>query len=510
MTFDEYNTDANYDDDNSSLEKLVEIGLKEGKTSDEIKSSLSPKWQKSKKLGEFDNYVTKYSKPKTETEKVITEAPKNNTVITEAEPETIKQNNNAANRQNEDSLTQEQIEYQNQLRNKQQAWDNMLDSAGRQSEAIRNIDDHMVEQLPTFMFKRYSDGEFGDPKSKDAKLRLAHFMINGLGTALSNMGHKINKDGQMEESDYEKYQRTNLEEGMNNRWRKYKEETQAAIDLAKQRGVADEDLNETIAKISSNNRLQASFNRMNEQQKAYALQVMSEIGDDLGNMNDEKFANTLFGLMMTGQDVDYKEAAAMLIYRFIKDPDKREAALSKLGFSGMGSLGSLGSLGGDVKNLTAGASGNLKNYQTIDGETIDFNIMETKGGKEKLRKLMDDLSQRYYDGKIDEETFRKYYEPLYEESRRHMGTGSRDSNAMIKANNASRLNELEQTFNKLNSDASKGIISIDDYKEQYDNLVANAKKWGANEKMLTSLAKNKKSDEVLKKAIAKAAKKKKK
>ena len=66
MTFDEYNTDENFDRNESSLDELVKLGLEEGKSSDEIKSSLSPKWQKSKKIGEFDNYVTKYSKPKEE------------------------------------------------------------------------------------------------------------------------------------------------------------------------------------------------------------------------------------------------------------------------------------------------------------------------------------------------------------------------------------------------------------------------------------------------------------
>ena len=66
MTFAEYNTDENFDKDKSSLDELVKIGLTEGKTSDEIKNSLSPKWQNSKKIGEFDNYVSKYSAPKAE------------------------------------------------------------------------------------------------------------------------------------------------------------------------------------------------------------------------------------------------------------------------------------------------------------------------------------------------------------------------------------------------------------------------------------------------------------
>jgi hypothetical protein len=70
------------------------------------------------------------------------------------------------------------------------------------------------------MFKRYQNGEFGDPKGSDAKLRLAHFMINGVGTALSNISHTIRKDGIQEQSDAEKYQQTNLEEGLKNRWNK--------------------------------------------------------------------------------------------------------------------------------------------------------------------------------------------------------------------------------------------------------------------------------------------------
>ena len=114
MTFAEYNTDDNYDNKNgfeSSLEELVKLGLAEGKTSDEIKSSLSPKWQKSKKIGEFDNYVSKYSTPKAEetkpTEEKVVEK-----VVTETAPQTTenKQKSKAANKQNEDSLTQEQID----------------------------------------------------------------------------------------------------------------------------------------------------------------------------------------------------------------------------------------------------------------------------------------------------------------------------------------------------------------------------------------------------------------
>ena len=229
--------------------------------------------------------------------------------------------------------TQEDAENKRQSDELGKRWDARLANIDKMTQSMKNIDDHMVEQLPTFMFKRYQNGEFGDPKSSDAKLRLAHFMINGVGTALSNMSHVIRKDGVQEQSDAEKYQQTNLEQGLQNRWNKYKQETQSAIDLAKQGGMSEEAITDSIATISSNNRLQSAFNMMNERQKVFALQVLGEIGGKMGNMNDSEFANTLMGMSAMGDSLDYKEAAGMLIYRFIKDPEKRDATLKELGFN---------------------------------------------------------------------------------------------------------------------------------------------------------------------------------
>jgi len=229
--------------------------------------------------------------------------------------------------------TQEDKEYDRQGEELEKRWNARLANADKMSKAMKNIDDHMVEQLPTFMFKRYQNGEFGDPKSSDAKLRLAHFMINGVGTALSNMSHVIRKDGVQEQSDAEKYQQTNLEQGLQNRWNKYKQETQSAIDLAKEGGMSEEKITDSIATISSNNRLQSAFNMMNERQKVFALQVLGEIGGKMGNMNDTEFANTLMGMAAMGDSLDYKEAAGMLIYRFVKDPEKKAATLKELGFN---------------------------------------------------------------------------------------------------------------------------------------------------------------------------------
>jgi hypothetical protein len=242
MTFDEYNTDENFDKKESSLDELVKIGVSEGKTDKEIKDALSPKWQKSKKIGEFDTYYKNYATPKKEevkeevkeTEKPAEpfkeeETPKTKTTLTSGDKNYMQQVDDVGEATEEKEL--EKI-----TKNSDKNYNALYDTMDKQGKAFGKIDDKLVAQLPTFMIKRYADGEFGDPKSSDAKLRLAHFMINGLGTALSNASHIIKKDGVQEQSDIEKYQQTNLEQGLQNRWNKYNQETQAAIDLAKAQG----------------------------------------------------------------------------------------------------------------------------------------------------------------------------------------------------------------------------------------------------------------------------------
>jgi hypothetical protein len=250
--------------------------------------------------------------------------------------------------------TQEDNEYDRQKEELFKRWDMRNANIDKMSKSMKNIDDHMLEQVPTFLFKRYANGEFGyvsdtsTPEGKESKknaqLRLAHFLLNGVASKLkqaSNIAMKTAGKAPMFDdttSDYEKYQQSNFAKGMENRWRKYEADTQSAIDVAKQGGMSEEAVTDSIATISSNNRLQSAFNQMNERQKVFALQVVSELGDKLGNMNDEQFANTLMAMAYSGNSLDYKEAAGMLIYRFMKDPEKRDKALDELGFGKGGAL----------------------------------------------------------------------------------------------------------------------------------------------------------------------------
>ena len=234
--------------------------------------------------------------------------------------------------------TQEDKEYDRQEEELGKRWEARMKNIDKMSDSMRNIDDHLIDQLPTFMWRRYQNGEFGDPKSSDAKLRLAYFAINNVVSKLkmfANADAIARGQGQIfgnTESAYDQYQASNLAQGLENRWNKYKQETQSAMDLAKEGGMSEEKITDSIATISSNNRLQSAFNQMNERQKVFALQVLGEIGDKMGNMNDSEFANTLMGMSAMGDSLDYKEAAGMLIYRFIKDPEKRDEKLRELGY----------------------------------------------------------------------------------------------------------------------------------------------------------------------------------
>ena len=557
MTFDEYNTDENFDNDKSSLEELVKKGKEEGKSKDEIRKALSPKWQKSSKINKFDEYygedLPKKKEPSADDAVGIKalksinaapEAPKSNppekpaeektapkveemTQTTEAlKPEATKkketsldkETENFVNKNNALANTQEDNEYERQSEELEKRWGARLANIDKMGDSMRKIDDKLIDQLPTFMWKRYQQGEFGDPKSSDAKLRLAYFAINNVvskfkqianADAISRGKGAIFGDT---ESAYDKYQKTNLEQGLENRWNKYKQETQSAIDLAKQGGMSEESITDSIAAISSNNRLQSAFNQMNERQKVFALQVLGEIGDKMGNMNDTQFVNTLMGMSAMGDSLDPKEAAGMLIYRTIKDPKKRDEILNKMGLltGGMG-----GGLGGGLGGLIGGNGDTEPNPDATleDGTNVDSGKVMTNEDYDKIAKAAEDLGNKYYNGEIDEEKFRSEYGKLEAEMKKHgiynKFKNIKSADSYLNQIRTNKRVELSSKIDELNTMAKAGQIKPSEYEEQFKALKADSEKWGANKKELQAIEKGKiKSDTILKAAEKNANKKK--
>ena len=200
-------------------------------------------------------------------------------------------------------------------------WENYRKTKEKVTDAYNNIDDKYVEQLPTFMFKRYQNGEFGDPKTSDAKLRLAHFMINGVGTALSNASHIIRKDGQTEQSDYEKVQGTNLEQGIANRWKKNNAETEEVIKLANKEADNEQDARIYVEQLTRENKMKTSWNAMDQNQKLWSINVAREIGKMVGGMDVSELANFITGSAIAG-DVSKEEVVAVGVASLVaKSPD---------------------------------------------------------------------------------------------------------------------------------------------------------------------------------------------
>lgn len=462
MTFDEYNTDENFDKKESSLDELVKLGASEGKSLDDIKGSLSPKWQTSKELGEIGNYYNKYSvKPQTEEKAEIKET------VEETKPQIKDTTSYISNKDKNFYEKQagladnaENTEYERQNEEELKRRDTTLDRMKFSGEAFKNIDDHYVEQLPTFIFRRYQNGEFGEPGSTDAKLRMGHFMINNLGTALTNASNVI-RGKELEQSEYEKLQNSNLEQGIANRWNKNKADTEAAIELLRKQNMDEQEIQGSIAKVSANARLQSAFNMMNENQKVYTLQVLSKIGNEIGNMNNKDFINTLIGFATSGDNLEWQEAAELLLAKFgpdalkglknIKDEDSMDDA--------------------DTNTAGVGGGGNLKNYKTIDGDTVSFDMFFTNGngGKEKLAKLTKDLSEKYYNGEIDEETFRKYYTPLYEEGKKHTSIKVFSPDDVLKKNNEQIKKDTKAKADELfGKNKKEGKKALDYFKASPD------------------------------------------
>jgi hypothetical protein len=162
MTFDEYNTDEVFNGD-STADELVKLAKDEGKTREDVEKSLSPKWKEDKK-GNVKKALDKYftvEEPKAE-EKT---APKveEMTQTTEAleQPKAEKKKSNLDDEtksymdvNSEIANTAEDEEYDRQAESLEKRWGARLANIDKMSDSMSRIDDHLIDQLPTFMWRR--------------------------------------------------------------------------------------------------------------------------------------------------------------------------------------------------------------------------------------------------------------------------------------------------------------------------------------------------------------------
>lgn len=315
MTFAEYNTDANFDNNESTLEELVRIGKSEGMTKDAIKAALSPKWQQSTKLSKFDDYYGEdipAPTPFKEDAQIKAKATQNaiNDVVKKQQSNIKGSDKDFINYNNSLADNVQKEEAQKAAENSKEHFDEINKIIDQSREGYKKIDDKMIANIPTFIWDRYKNGEFGKPGTSEAKNRLAYFVLNGFQNSLKVLSNGLMQMGGRSPmfadttSDWEKFQSTNMAKGMENRWRKYEAETQGAIDLLKKQGTEEQDIMNGIAKIATNNKLQTVFNMMTENQKAHAIDVIIDIGDKIKNLKDDEVTNFLMGAFLSDKNFD--------------------------------------------------------------------------------------------------------------------------------------------------------------------------------------------------------------
>ena len=242
-----------------------------------------------------------------------------------------KHTQNYLNKNDKIAETVEEKQLKRLLEHSDANWKQMTDTSAKVRNAYNDIDDKYIEQLPTFMFRRYQNGEFGDisdtstpegrESKKNAQLRLAHFMINGLGTALSNASHVIRKDGQTEQSDYEKIQGSNLEQGIANRWKKNNAETEEVIKIANKEADNEQDARIYVEQLTRDNMLKSGWNAMDQNQKLYAINVSREIGKMIGDMNVEELSNFITAQALNGNLSEQQAVVVGLASLVSKTPE---------------------------------------------------------------------------------------------------------------------------------------------------------------------------------------------
>lgn len=513
MTFAEYNTDSNFDNETSSLEELVKIGKAEGKTKEEIRASLSPKWQKSKQINKLDSYygADKIEAPKAEEKKSVPPQ-----YVQGKAKDYIQKQNSTVNQAKSDMDS-------HLADDNSKGWKSTLSAMENASKSFKNIDDHYIDALPKFIWNRYKDGEYGKPGSKQAKSTVAAFIVDGLVNSLKAFS---NGTAQMAgraapfadtTTMAEKVMQSNMAKGLENRWKKYGDETSNAIKLASQQSMTEQEAQNEVNKITRDNKMNTYWNKMNEDQKLYTLEVTKEIGDYIGDFDMRELANFIAGSAYKG-DMTKDEVVAIGIAKLAeKTPDilgnlpegsVKDTVMAMIGggapieavagFAGLG--GSSESKENDPNSVIdenrtgskwTNPTGNIKGYKALDGNTYDFNTWETKAGKNKLIELVNDLDNKFYNGEINAETYRKYREPLYAEAGRHTGIKITSTTEALKANVAKKLKDL-------NTETKNGTVTVNDYKERSAKILEMAKDAGMNDAEIEKLKKDFKNTDKIK------------
>ena len=169
----------------------------------------------------------------------------------------------------------------------QERYNKILEAANKLFNG--NVDDAYVENLPHFIWdeygylkKAYENKGYEEKDAKKlARKQTGYFLLQNLGTALSNMSHTIKGDGAQEKSDYDKVQESRLQGAMERYNKKLDENMQKDIDSVKAILGNDINVENSLKQIYANAAIRNAYAKLDQKYKAYVANEMAKRGGNL-------------------------------------------------------------------------------------------------------------------------------------------------------------------------------------------------------------------------------------
>lgn len=396
--FDEYNTEAAYNDKNTTAKEWAKLAKAKGLTRQAALESASPSWKNSTYIKGALDEVFGVDTPTNENSSVVEtpkeEATTEQTVKEKPMSENAKQFQKGIEESNETVNKAVKNEYEQAKEDNNTADENISENATKHKEMMEELaPDYWEDSVPTSLFRYYKKGNLGEPNSKDAKIRLGYLIVNNLASGLKQMSNNFAAAAGRSpaftdtESEWNKIKRTNLEEGLKRSNEKKAATMQEVAILLSENTKNKQKAIEIAREFGENTRLQRAFNAVSQQQKVDVLNARIMLGDYLGKQNKAQFTNYLLGHLEDGGDV--KSAATMFLAKYgtdaIKDFLKNGGSIDDI-LTGTAGIG-----GGNSDKVYIDSKGNSHDIKNLSNQTV--------------KELREDLDQQYLDGNITADEF---------------------------------------------------------------------------------------------------------
>lgn len=171
------------------------------------------------------------------------------------------------------------------------------------NDSYSNIEDNYSENIPTYLWSMYKNGEFdgttGDEK-KDKKIgkeRFGYLLLNQLGNNLVNASLIARGSAPSAESDLQKIRREKLEGGLERYNEKRKSTMNNLIEQIGLDGKLLAEYNMDVDKLATNQKFTRMAKALDRKDMERTLKAYKFAGDYLANVPDEEKSNIFLTIM---------------------------------------------------------------------------------------------------------------------------------------------------------------------------------------------------------------------